>query len=239
MSPERTASPELPKVVALPGLHGSAALFEPLRSAATGAFELRPLSLPARPVASYAALANEVAPMLPPEPFVLLAESFSGPLAVQLASRAPVSALILCATFVTSPVPRGLRGVAGTRLLPAVPPTAAIATALTGGDWRVAKRVRAELSALPPGVVRSRIRATLEVDEREALAGLRCPVLNVRATRDRLVPRASGLEIGELTGVAPHELDGPHLLLQIAPSAAVHVIAGWLGNPALPGAGTR
>src|SRR2546430_17674636 len=97
---------ELPLVL-LPGLDGSGLLFRPLidhlppeldpivvaypPDRALGYDELLPLALKALPTSA---------------PFALLGESFSGPLALMAAARAPegLQAVILCATFVRKPL---------------------------------------------------------------------------------------------------------------------------------------
>ncbi len=91
------------KVVLLPGLHGGTTLFGPfVRELGS---DLSPIlvDLNADPALNYADLAESILPHLPKERFVLLAESFSGPAAIRLASfgaeKGKIAALILVATF--------------------------------------------------------------------------------------------------------------------------------------------
>ena len=67
------------------------------------------IGFPPEPL-SYDELADHVARNLPAgEPLVLIAESFSGPLALALALRRPVAALVFCNSFVVTPRTRALR----------------------------------------------------------------------------------------------------------------------------------
>src|SRR5207248_10263788 len=74
-----------------------------------------------------AQLANE-------ESLVLLAESFSGPLALRYAALNPkrVRAVILCASFIRSPVPRWLRFCAASLFFHLPPPSIAVRHFLLG-----------------------------------------------------------------------------------------------------------
>lgn len=90
----------------LPGLDGTSVLFEPL---------LEHLELPARAVdypqrrpTGYADLLPAVRDICPRDrPFILLGWSFSGPLALLAAAERPpgLAGVVLCASFVTKPVP--------------------------------------------------------------------------------------------------------------------------------------
>jgi hypothetical protein len=80
----------------LPGLHGSARLFDRSIAAAPPHLSLMPMTLPAAEPLSYDALADRLSPMLPAGRVVLLAESFSGPLAVALAKRRTIAGLLFC-----------------------------------------------------------------------------------------------------------------------------------------------
>jgi len=84
------------------------------------------------------------------------------------------------------------------------------------------------ISRVRPDVIRARIRAEPSVDATATLTKVRVPVLHLRATRDRVVPRAAAdliLERCPLARVA--ELDAPHLLLQAAPVQAAALISDF------------
>ncbi|HVT05111.1 MAG TPA: alpha/beta hydrolase, partial [Thermoanaerobaculia bacterium] len=90
-------------VVLLPGMDGTGDLFTAFVRVAPPQYEPIVIRLSAR--ASYDELKAEVAPKLPVgRPFVILGESFSGPLALRLAaSSSDVRAVIFSNSFVCSP----------------------------------------------------------------------------------------------------------------------------------------
>lgn len=71
--------------------------------------------------------------------------------------------------------------------------------------------------------------AVSAIDVSAKLRQLHIPILYLRATDDLLVPRAACYHILE---TAPHvqvaELEGPHLLLQAAPSAAATIVSDFV-----------
>src|ERR1035441_7647633 len=98
----------MPKVVLLPGLDGTGWLFKDFADALPREFGREVVRYPADRNLSYAELAPFVWASLPASgPFVLLAESFSTPLAIQCVAANPpnLKGLVLCAGFVKSPMP--------------------------------------------------------------------------------------------------------------------------------------
>jgi pimeloyl-ACP methyl ester carboxylesterase len=95
-------------LVLLPGLDGTGKLFQPFIRELPADWRVIVASYPADARSGYAQLASLTLTMLPPEGrAVLLGESFSGPIAIQLASALGprVQALVLCCTFARNPVP--------------------------------------------------------------------------------------------------------------------------------------
>ena len=91
------------RVVLLPGLDGTGALFGGLLRAAGPGAHLESVTLPPEPL-GYSALAARLGSALELTPeTVLVAESFSGPLAVLLAAAHPVGAVVVCNSFVQAP----------------------------------------------------------------------------------------------------------------------------------------
>ena len=79
--------PAPPRLLLTPGLEGTGELLAPLVRALGDAIETKVLRYPADAPLSYAELLPRVrAELLQDEPFVLLGESFSGPLAIMLAA---------------------------------------------------------------------------------------------------------------------------------------------------------
>jgi pimeloyl-[acyl-carrier protein] methyl ester esterase len=97
-------------VVLLPGLDGTGDLFK--HFAETAPPHVRPVVVSLPLYTSYQDLSSAIRNQLPATgPFVVLGESFSGPLAVAIAEEAAerVSHVILCNTFLSSPVTTLLR----------------------------------------------------------------------------------------------------------------------------------
>src|SRR5262245_10326170 len=96
-----------PAIVLLPGMDGTGDLFAPLIAQLKGAPTPLVVSYPNAEPLGYSELTALARKALPRnQPYILLGESFSGPIAVQLAAERPhgLVGLVLCASFVSSPV---------------------------------------------------------------------------------------------------------------------------------------
>src|SRR5688572_4533538 len=93
----------------LPGLDGTATLHSAFAAAVSHAFDsVTVVSYPTDQALGYSALESLARAALPPvAPFVLLGESFSGPIALSIAADPPPNlvGLVLSTTFARSPVP--------------------------------------------------------------------------------------------------------------------------------------
>lgn len=220
------------RVVLLPGMDGTGSLFEPFLRARPPEIDAVVIAYP-DDVGDVSVIVEHVLDRLPTDaPFVLVAESFSGPVALQVAARRPAGlrAVVLCATFVTSPLrwfPKALvpavRGV-----LFRTTPSRAVDAALLGGNASapLAATLRAALASVPPSVLAERARACLCTDEATALRSCPVPLVVIRATEDRVVPASCTREILSIRPDAGlHEIAGPHLVLQTKPVASWAAIA--------------
>jgi pimeloyl-ACP methyl ester carboxylesterase len=218
-------------VVLLPGLDGTGRFFAPLVNALSPSYQTQVMAYPQAEPMDYGGLEEWVREALPRnKPFLVVAESFSGPIAVALAASPPagLQGVILCATFVRNPVP--VLGVFR-RLLPFLPVKAAPARLLgwlllgqhASASWRSA--ISSALASVSAQVIRSRLDAVLSVDAVRLLARAQVPVLYLRATRDRVVGKAAGSLVFEtLQSARVADIDGPHFLLQTCPEAAAKEI---------------
>ena len=96
----------LPSLVLLPGLDGTGLLFGPLLAALPSEVAPIVVSYPGDSPLAYSELLPLVLAALPTDrPFVLLGESFSGPLAVMAAAARPAGlvGVVLCASFIRNP----------------------------------------------------------------------------------------------------------------------------------------
>src|SRR5438105_3977438 len=100
------------RVALLPGLHGTAQLFEDFIAKCPPNFEAIPISYPVDRVLGYDALVAELGEQITNiRPNIILGESFAGPLALRIAAVQPngVIAVVLVASFVLAPAPRWIR----------------------------------------------------------------------------------------------------------------------------------
>jgi len=213
-------------------MDGTGSLFAPFLEHAPDAFDTRVVAYPCD-VGDTSVLVTRAFDSLPTgEPFVIVAESFSGPIALTLAERRPVGlrAVVLCASFVTNPVPQLPTAIASLVRAPlfAATPTRLVVAALLGASGTPALRARLgeALGSVPPDVLAQRARASLRTDARGALIACGVPLLVLRATNDRVVAASCAREIIAVRPDAVlREVAAPHLLLQVAPVAAWAEIA--------------
>lgn len=224
-----------PALILLPGMDGTGELFQPLITALDGRFELIVLRYPVDQPLDYPALQALVRQALPQtRPFVVLGESFSGPIAVAIAAanNPLLKGLVLCCSFVCNPRPRLGRLSFLLKLLPlARAPLGAISTVLLGSFATPALRqsLAQAVAQVAPRVMQARLRAVVAVDVSQALRASRVPLLYLRASQDRLVPTRAGERVASLRPDAQMvTLDGPHCLLQAAPDEAAQHLTRFL-----------
>ncbi|MFM9885604.1 MAG: alpha/beta fold hydrolase, partial [Burkholderiales bacterium] len=228
------ASSVKPTVVLMPGMDGSGELFAPLVRALDPSLSTVVVRYPDVP-GDYAAHEVVARAALPRgQPYVLLGESFSGPVAVSIAAARPEHCIgvILCVSFLTSPNPllRPLRPLLSWWPPQKVPSFAAEAM-LMGRFATPALRDahRQALAQASPATLVARLDAIATVDVRAALQTVEVPVLYLRATEDRLVPPAAGEAVmrharqGRIV-----DIEGPHFLLQAMPERAAREIQVFL-----------
>lgn len=166
--------------------------------------------------------------------FLVVAESFSGPIALRLAAAPPpgLAGVVLVASFARSPLrlPAGLVG----PLLPALArlptPSGLLVRTLLGDGAPAAlgSALLAAVASVEPAVLAQRSASVLSVDERPAAACALVPMAYLQADADRVVPARCGEELALLVpGLERHRLPGPHLLLQREPRATAARILGF------------
>ena len=223
-------------LVVLPGLDGTATMLTAFADAARSHFSsVQVIAYPSDRMLWYSSLEEIVRAKLPTDgAFVLLGESFSGPIALSIAGNPPAGlvGLVLSTTFSKAPLPL---------LTPFAPfaafaPVRRVPTALLSwfllGKWstpELRSSLASALAQVSPSVLRSRAAAALRANASASLRAISIPVLYLRATQDRLLPAKT---IDRITAAIPHasvvEIPGPHLLLQAAPEHAAKVIAEHL-----------
>ena len=220
------------EILLLPGMDGTGKLYLPLIAELSARARKSAPAYPAEAPLRYKQLLRIVETEAPERPFLLVAESFSTPLAILYAATHPkhLKGLVLCAGFATSPV-RGWPRAAATmlsRILFLLPlPGAAIERFLLGrgADRELVADVRAAIRSANPRVLASRLMEILRCDVRAELRQIEVPVLYLAAQEDRLIPPRCLEEIlQEKPDVVVKRIPGPHLLFQRAPQTAAKAI---------------
>jgi pimeloyl-[acyl-carrier protein] methyl ester esterase len=213
-------------LVLLPGMDGTGALFAPFISYLTEACEVQIVRYPADVFLTYSQLEQHVLDHLPKDvPITLVAESFSGPIALRISERGDLNlqAVVLVCSFASRPL-----GWIGT-LLARFPlgylfrlplPTTILRTFLLGGSAsrELISAIASAISSVQPFVLAAR--------RREVLTATYCPghiqpltrVVVLFSKRDRLIGRRAATSILKVCStIEAHAIDAPHLALQSAP----------------------
>jgi pimeloyl-ACP methyl ester carboxylesterase len=227
------------RLVLLPGMHGTGELFSEFMRMIPEPKHIEALCYLNDASLTYCQLLRVVEAFVPAtENFVLLAESFSTPLAIQFAATNPpnLTGLVLCAGFATSPI-RGWRRSFASWMVPLafrLPlPKTAVSRFLVGRDApeSLQAAVRAAIRSVKPTVLTSRLREVLAVDARLALSKISAPILSIQPRQDRLV-RPSSLE--EMQKIKPQievaRIEGPHLILQREPKQSADIVATFMAG---------
>jgi len=219
------------RLVLLPGLDGTGALFAPFQAAAPRGLSLSVVPLPVE-ATDYAGLARAMAAEVSLGPdTVLLAESFSGPLALRVAEHQAPAAVVLVNSFVRAPAAARWSRFVPAPLFALRAPDAALRRWLLGPDASPAllRAFRSALRRVPARVLAARVRALATLDATSHLARLRCPLFYLRGTADRLVsPRSLETIMALAPAMRVCEVPGPHLLLQAEPERAWAALVGML-----------
>lgn len=230
---------ELPmlKIVLLPGMDGTGELFANLTDALPDSFEVITARYPTDRYLPFSDLVELVRLSCPiSEPFVLLAESFSAPVAIQFAAMNPphLKGLVLCAGFAVSPLQgwkRSLVSLFAPILFCIGLPEFAARFWLIGpsAPHSLLVAVRSALASVKPKVLVARIRAVLECEARSELVRVAVPMLYLQAKQDHLVKPFCLESIRQIKPqIEVAAIDGPHLLLQKEPQRAVEAIVSFV-----------
>ncbi|MBS1821484.1 MAG: alpha/beta hydrolase [Acidobacteria bacterium] len=223
----------------LPGMDGTGALFDDFVKLLPGWIEPVVVGYPRDRQLSYDQLSPIVESVVPSDvPFVILAESFSTPLAVRLAAKAPerLQALVLCAGFV-SPPRRGLLSYFARVFAPLLftfgLPESVCRQFLVGNSASQAlvDAVRTTVSGVSNGVLAHRLRSVLSCKAECELRSVSVPLLYVAGVEDRLVTESSFHEIkhGKPDALIA-SINAPHLLLQAKPREAIDALVPFLSQ---------
>jgi pimeloyl-[acyl-carrier protein] methyl ester esterase len=223
------------RTLLLPGLDGTGRLFGGFVRELPPSLEPEVVSYPRDVALGYEALLSRLP--LRGDPVWLVAESFSGPLAILAAAAHPeVSALVLVASFATCPArwpARPLGALLPSTLFRRSLPPFFIRRYLLGDDaapGEVAELQRV-VGEVAPAVLAARFKAICAIDVAGAFAALRVPVMYLAGSRDRLVSARVARRLLRLRPATKVKtLDAPHLVLQRRPAEAAVLISTFFKN---------
>lgn len=218
----------------LPGLDGTTRMLDAFVTAVrtAGFGDVHAIGYPPDRPLGYAELEIFARAALPRHaPFVLLGESFSGPVAISIAADPPPNlvGLVLSTTFARAPVPLLAPFAPLTRFVPTRALPMAVLSAVLLGRWstpELRRTLRAALDEVAPAVQRARAAAAMRIDVSERLARIAVPTLVLKANHDRLLRTGAGRQLlAVIPNVRQVALDGPHLLLQTRTDHCVEAVA--------------
>ena len=210
------------KIVILPGLDGTGKMLSAFVEKLETSHSTKVMRYPTNEALSYSELTDFVLNQLPTdEPYIIIAESFSGPVAVKLAMQTSnrLKGIIFAASFLKNPtfIPKQFGA-----LSKALPLKSSIALKLarpfTFGKW-TSKSLQLLLINALKGVSHSvlahRLKQVMAADELSAFSRLTLPMLYLRPTADNLVSKSNALEMrAQNKYLAIKDVEGPHFILQ-------------------------
>jgi len=221
----------------MPGLDGTGKSFGPLRPFLAADAEVTLVRYPTDRRLSFEETVTCAAQQFPGgRPPVVIAESFSGPVAVRMiaSGRVRAQALVLCATFARSPHPLIWRAARFFRLpffirsdMPEF-----ILRFIFANERNVAallplwKEVHADV---PAHVMAQRLALINDLDVRPDLQKLKLPCLYLQATDDRIVPPRCLTDFEErIPHLQIRKIKAPHFMLQAEPQDCLAAVDEFL-----------
>ena len=218
------------KLVLLPGLDGTGSLFLPLLHRLSD-FQCEVIPLPETGGQDYPSITNFVKELLPKEDFILIAESFSGPIGMALATEGTkyLKGVIFVASFLSAPKKQLL---AISRFLPIkffinLPFAKYFHKVLFlgwGANGELLRLFQSTLSSLSTALIRARLNTIFTLTPRLQISDL--PAGYIRAKNDRLIPQDKITEFNYcFKNIVIQTVDGPHFILQANPDECAVVIS--------------
>jgi len=224
----------------LPGLHGTAGLYNDLAmQLASLGYTTHCIEYPTDGDQSLETLSTVAENQIDwNSPQILVAESFSGAIALQLADAYPESVvgLVLGATFCCHPMSRWWRYFPFTLALPVFklpPPDFALNYFFMedGSPDTVRQSLRAEVTNCPATTTINRIEAALDLEEIDCPTCANTPTLILQAENDELVDWNAQQRLERhLSHAEVHWLEAPHLIFQTRPKICAELIHDFIKN---------
>jgi pimeloyl-[acyl-carrier protein] methyl ester esterase len=226
-------------LVLLPGLDGSGQMFADFLTALPDTLTTTVVEYPTERFLPYTELLQFVTAAIPKiEPFVILAESYSTPIALKYAATNPsnLAALIICAGFVQKPVgnwSRLVKMIAKPWIFTLRPPRFFLEYFLIGRNAPAAliERFRQTLQLVHPEVLSARVREVLDCDARNDLTRTKVPIMYMRALHDRLLSASCHKQILRIRpDIVFAAVQAPHLLVQREPQKVANLVVAFVAK---------
>jgi len=220
-------------LVLLPGLNGTTRLFDRLVECAQDEFNVLTIAYPTQEKRTYTELTIDVLAQLEGinGNYIILGESFSGPLALFLSERKPrgLLGLVLVATFIKAPNLRLGRFLPWTIGFSLAKPLYSIRLSMSKKENQsLISAISTELQSVSPRVLSHRIEQVFSVNATESLRNCDVPVVYFRGTKDYVVPKKN---LSDILSIKPEvkvvEFNAQHFLLQSNPVQAYKEIKSF------------
>lgn len=223
------------RLILLPAFDGTGLMFRPFIRELKNRFQAWAISYPQSGPQDYHSLAEYVRRQIPNEPYILLGESFAGPLVYEIAVADPMNcrAAVFVATYLTNPSPGFLK------ILSRLPATVvarfvsnAFIVRLLSLSRRapagVAKAIAGNFASVEPGAIKQRLK-TIGSLPNNPQSPVNVPAYYVQASKDRLVPAHKLADFqGLCTRLEVERIEGGHFILQENPAACAVAISSML-----------
>jgi pimeloyl-[acyl-carrier protein] methyl ester esterase len=224
------------KLILLPGLDGTGAMLEGFAEELGKVHDVQSVTYPTDRELDYPALAKSVVAQLPKgSPFVIVAESFSGPVAAIVGAAHPegLAGIVFVASFAAKPnrLPRTVGALAQfvpikTGLL------LRLARPFLFGRWATPAMFQLfnnTVAQVASEVLAFRLRQVMSADYLAEVAAITVPMRYLRPRHDRLVTATA---FGQIAKANPRvslvEIDGPHFILQVRPGECAQLVRHFL-----------
>ena len=218
----------------LPGLHGNTELFTAIQNMIPSEVDAEFIELPSEGKQDYVTLSSWLNDYLSAsQPRLIIAESFSGPLALRLAAREPtkICGVVLAASFCDAPVNPGIALLPLRPLFMVKPTHKALRHFLIGdnADEQDVVELRKVVQKTRSSTLANRVRVILELQEQDNPTLTKTPILLLQAQNDNLIPWDAQQRLEACYPRATvHWLESPHLILQQHPQQCLDAIQEFL-----------
>lgn len=217
------------KILILPGLDGTAAFLSEVVELLDSKHEVTAVRY-ATDLHRYQDLETRVEAVLPVDEYIIVAESFSGPLAAMIAAKNPngLRGVVFVATFAKTPI----QVPAFLTYLFYIAPTKSrllirLAQPFLMGRWSTPEfttKFRQVICTVPTSIIAGRLREVLKVDVVKQLKDIVVPTIYLAARNDRLISSKMASDFDRPAHTV-FEIEGPHFLLQAnAKESAEHIL---------------